>query len=214
MLPFVMLSALTAPQFADEEGRLGRAALAPPYADPACCCSIGMAADATFPCRKTDSRASLTCFRFQLESSKTRSVIPASRHWLPAARSNFNVITYPRDPHLGTLTPFQPPQENHSLSSCATNKQADSKYHEDAGQVPEAWEPCLTQEPNRTQIGDVPENWRRAIYFCVTLAHTLYHVWEAVVHHKASRPSLRNPRPQLLINPALPRVQSNKPQPC
>lgn len=42
----------------------------------------------------------------------------------------------------------------------------------------------------------------------------LYHVLKAVMHHKTSRPYLRNPRSQLLINPALPRVQSNKPQPC
>jgi hypothetical protein len=46
------------------------------------------------------------------------------------------------------------------------------------------------------------------------LSHTLYHVRKVVVHHKDSRPSLRNPQVQLLINPVLPRVQSNKPQPC
>lgn len=76
-------------------------------------------------------------------------------------------------------------------------------------------EPCLTQEPNRTQNGDTPEMRRPTIcFFRAMPAHSLCHVREAVVQHKASRPSLRNPRSQLLINPALPRVQTNKPQPC
>lgn len=76
-------------------------------------------------------------------------------------------------------------------------------------------EPCLSQEPNRTQDGDTLESGRPVLCFCCKmLGHTLYHVREAVVHRRASRPYLRNPRSQLLINPAHPRVQTNKPQPC
>lgn len=122
------------------------ASLAPPHACPACCPNIGMAADATFPCRTTDSRASLTCFRFQLESSATRSVASACLHWSPATRSNLNVIIDSRDPRLGGLAPFQFYSRLHTTIVCYLQR-PDSKYHDGAGLVPEAWSHVSPSSP-------------------------------------------------------------------
>lgn len=176
--------------------------------------SIGMAADATFQCRTTDSRASLACFRHQLESSATRSVTPASFHWSPTRRGNLNVISIRRDPRLVVLAPFRLWRRLHATIVCYA-EQTDSKYHEGAGLEPAAWSHVSPKSPIAPKM-ELPQRAgglhsafpaRCSSTHCVT-------PWEAVMHHKASRPFLRNPRSQLLINPAPPRVQTNKPQPC
>lgn len=100
----------------------------------------------------------------------------------------------------------------HSTAVCYLQL-ADSKYHERAWAGAGSLEPCLNQQPNRTQNGDAPENRRAALCFFLHICSAT-HAWEVVMHHKASRPSPRNLWSQLLINPALPRVQTNKPQPC
>lgn len=190
------------------------ASLAPPHACPACCPNIGMAADATFPCRTTDSRASLACLRFQLESSVTRSVTSASLHW-PTTRSYLNVITNRRDSRLCCPCALPALTGDYSLQSCATLQRTCSKSHEGAELVPQAWSHVSPKSPIAPKV-EMPRKsgGLHFAFFCPMLVRALYHALKAVMHHKTSRPFLRNPRSQLLINPALPRVQSNKPQPC
>lgn len=174
-----------------------------------------MAADATFPCATiTDSRASLVSFPFQSESSPARSAVPANRSLAApqlqeTKRPQRHQCGY-RDPLSTPSRPTGSPTGDRTLSIVCHPPclgRPNSKYH------------CL-REPRAMsypRIQSLPERRCTLLLLrrCFPLRSlTLYHAPEVVMHHKTSRPSLRNPRPQLLINPALPRVPSNKPQPC
>lgn len=129
MLPLVALSGLSdcALHFEGEEGGLCTS-LATPHACPGCYPSIGMAADATFPCTTTDSRVSLASFRFQSESSATRSVAPANRPLVARGARHLNVISLCKDSHLRPSRPSGSDGDRRATIVCHPDP-ADSKYH-------------------------------------------------------------------------------------
>lgn len=169
---------------------------------PGCYPSIGMAADATFPCRATDLRALLASVSNQ-RSSAARSVVPAKSSLVARSGSIPNVISRCRDPHLRPSHPSGSHRRPHSTIVCHPQPSY-SKYQTE---VPEALSHVLLESPIASKTEMPRKTGAMHLAFAAAMpSHALNHPRKVVVHHKHSRPSLRNPQPQLLINRAPPRV--------